>query len=76
MTDLNLILRILSAPGTELVLPVIAPRPVLDAGNRLGVLAPVGRDPIAARRRDMEGLFVVVGSASTPGVPANFALRG
>jgi len=36
MTDLNLILRILSAPGTELVLPVIAPRPVLDAGNRLG----------------------------------------
>jgi hypothetical protein len=36
MTDLNLILRILSAPGTELVLPVIAPRPVLDAGNRQG----------------------------------------
>ena len=34
--DLNWILRILSAPGAELVLPVVAPRPVLNAGNKLG----------------------------------------
>lgn len=31
--DLSWTLRILSAPGAEFVLPVIAPRPVLDAGN-------------------------------------------
>lgn len=36
--DLNWILRILSAPGTELVLPVVAPQPVCNAGNRLGSL--------------------------------------
>jgi pimeloyl-ACP methyl ester carboxylesterase len=29
-------LRILSAPGAELVLPVVAPRPVLNVGNKLG----------------------------------------
>ncbi len=34
--DLNWILRILSAPGAELVLPVIAPRPVLSVGKKLG----------------------------------------
>jgi pimeloyl-ACP methyl ester carboxylesterase len=34
--DLNWILRILSAPGAELVLPVVAPRPVLNVGNKLG----------------------------------------
>ena len=34
--DLSWILRILSAPGTELVLPVVAPRPVLNIGNKLG----------------------------------------
>jgi pimeloyl-ACP methyl ester carboxylesterase len=34
--DLNWILRILSAPGTELVLPVVAPQPVLNIGNKLG----------------------------------------
>jgi pimeloyl-ACP methyl ester carboxylesterase len=34
--DLNRILRVLSAPGTELVLPVVAPRPVLNVGNKLG----------------------------------------
>jgi pimeloyl-ACP methyl ester carboxylesterase len=33
--DLNWVLRILSAPGTELVLPVIAPQPVLNIGNKL-----------------------------------------
>jgi pimeloyl-ACP methyl ester carboxylesterase len=34
--DLNWILRILSAPGAELLLPVVAPRPVLNIGNKLG----------------------------------------
>ena len=34
--DLSLILRMLSAPGVELVLPVVAPRPVLNVGNTLG----------------------------------------
>jgi len=34
--DLSWILRILSAPGVELVLPVVAPRPVLSVGNKLG----------------------------------------
>src|ERR1700684_3380567 len=34
--DLNWILRILSAPGAEFVLPVVAPQPVLNLGNRLG----------------------------------------
>jgi hypothetical protein len=34
--DLSWILRILSAPGTELVLPVVGPRPVLNVGNKLG----------------------------------------
>jgi len=34
--DLNWLLRILSAPGVELVLPVVAPQPVLKLGNKLG----------------------------------------
>jgi pimeloyl-ACP methyl ester carboxylesterase len=34
--DLSWILRMLSAPGVELVLPVVAPRPVLNVGNTLG----------------------------------------
>ena len=34
--DLSWILRILSAPGAELVLPVVAPRPVVNIGNTLG----------------------------------------
>ena len=34
--DLNWILRILSAPGAELVLPVVAPQPVLNLGNKMG----------------------------------------
>ena len=33
--DVGLILRLLSAPGAELVLPVIAPQPVLILGNKL-----------------------------------------
>jgi pimeloyl-ACP methyl ester carboxylesterase len=34
--DLSPMLRILSAPGAELVLPVVAPQPVLRLGNKLG----------------------------------------
>jgi pimeloyl-ACP methyl ester carboxylesterase len=34
--ELSWILRILSAPGAELVLPVVAPRTVLNAGNKVG----------------------------------------
>lgn len=33
--DVGWILRLLSAPGAELVLPVIAPKPVLTAGNKV-----------------------------------------
>ena len=34
--DLSCMLRLLSAPGAELVLPVVAPQPVLNVGNKLG----------------------------------------
>jgi len=34
--DVGLTLRLLSAPGAELVLPIIAPQAVLNAGNKLG----------------------------------------
>lgn len=34
--DVGWILRLLSAPGAEFVLPVIAPAPVLKAGNKIG----------------------------------------
>jgi pimeloyl-ACP methyl ester carboxylesterase len=33
--DVNWTLRVLAAPGAEFVLPVIAPRPVLRAGNKI-----------------------------------------
>ncbi|HEX2401707.1 MAG TPA: alpha/beta fold hydrolase, partial [Mycobacterium sp.] len=33
--DVGWTLRLLSAPGAELILPVIAPRPVLTVGNKL-----------------------------------------
>lgn len=33
--DVNWTLRVLSAPGAEFVLPVIAPQPVLRAGNKI-----------------------------------------
>lgn len=34
--DLSPVLRMLSAPGAELVLPIVAPLPVLNLGNKLG----------------------------------------
>jgi pimeloyl-ACP methyl ester carboxylesterase len=46
--DVGLILRLLSAPGAELVLPIIAPKPVLTAGIRRGARscgAPTRRFP-------------------------------
>ena len=49
--DVGLILRLLSAPGVELIMPVIAPQPVLSAGNKLrswfssaGVRSPRGAE--------------------------------
>lgn len=33
--DVGLILRLLSAPGAEFVLPIVAPMPVLTAGNKV-----------------------------------------
>ena len=35
-SDVGWILRLLSAPGAEFVLPMIAPAPVLKAGNKVG----------------------------------------
>ncbi|WAC93878.1 alpha/beta fold hydrolase [Mycobacterium sp. Aquia_213] len=34
--DLSPLLRFLSAPGAELILPIVAPQPVLKLGNKLG----------------------------------------
>jgi pimeloyl-ACP methyl ester carboxylesterase len=49
--DLSWALRLLSAPGAELVLPVITPQPVLTAGNKIksllsaaGVQSPLGAE--------------------------------
>ncbi len=33
--DVGLLLRLLSAPGAEFVLPIVAPQPVLNVGNKL-----------------------------------------
>src|SRR5689334_20107813 len=44
--------------------------------EKAGVVAHVGRDPVAARGRDVDSLFLVVGSGDTPGVPAYVALGG
>jgi pimeloyl-ACP methyl ester carboxylesterase len=35
-SDVGFILRLLSAPGAEFLLPIIAPSPVLKAGNKIG----------------------------------------
>ena len=49
--ELSWPLRMLSAPGAELLLPVVAPQPVLDVGNRIrslinaaGVHSPAGAE--------------------------------
>jgi pimeloyl-ACP methyl ester carboxylesterase len=53
--DVGWILRLLSAPGAEFVLPIIAPKPVLDVGNKLrswlraaGIQSPRGAELWAA----------------------------
>ncbi len=50
-SDVGLTLRLLSAPGAELIMPIIAPQKVLTAGNRLrswlhrfGISAPRGEE--------------------------------
>ena len=50
-SDVGFILRLLSAPGAEFVLPVIAPSPVLKVGNKIGSwFTSAGmRNPRAAR---------------------------
>ena len=75
--DLSWILRMLSAPGVELVLPVVAPRPVLNVGNTLGSwLTSAGIHSPSDSRRDMERLLVAVGRPDPAGVPAHAALGG
>ncbi|MDT5366408.1 MAG: hypothetical protein QOC62_839 [Mycobacterium sp.] len=74
--DLSWILRILSAPAVELVLPVVAPRPVLSVGNKLGSWLNVGRDPLASGGRDVEGLLIAVRRPDAAGVPAHAAFGG
>ena len=63
--DVGWTLRLLSAPGAELILPVIAPRPVLTAGNKLRELVFLGRDSVSPRRRDVERLLVICRLADT-----------
>ena len=58
--DVGWTLRLLSAPGAELILPVIAPRPVLTAGNKLRSWLSGGRDSIAPRCGDVERLLIAV----------------
>ena len=60
--DVGLILRLLSAPGAELVLPIIAPKPVLTVGNKLRSWLRARRHSIAARCGVVERLLVAVGS--------------
>src|SRR4029077_3019451 len=48
----------------------------VERRQQAGVVAHVGGHPVAERRRDMERLFLVVGSADTAGVPAYVALGG
>ena len=74
--DLSWILRILSAPGAELVLPVVAPRPVLNVGNKLGSWLTSAGIHSPRDGGDMERLLVAVGRPDPAGVPAHVALGG
>ena len=58
--DVGWILRLLSAPGAELVMPVIAPKFVLRAGDSVKSWLSSMGSAFAARRRDMELVFVVL----------------
>jgi pimeloyl-ACP methyl ester carboxylesterase len=73
--DLNWILRILSAPGSELVLPVVAPRPVLNIGNKLGSwLTSAGIQ--SPRAGEMWNAYSRSPSTPTPTPPAGSARSG
>ena len=73
--DLNWILRILAAPGAEFVLPVVAPQPVLNLGNKLGSwLTSAGIQ--SPRAGEMWSAYFAVGSADSPGLPAHVAFGG
>ena len=74
--DVGWTLRLLSAPGAELILPVIAPRPVLTAGNKLRSWFSCGRDSITPRRGDVERLLIAVRFGDATGFPADVALGG
>ena len=74
--DLSWILRMLSAPGVELVLPVVAPAAGVEPRRQAGIVAHVGRNPLAAGRRDMERLLVSVGRPDAAGIPAHAAVGG
>ena len=74
--DLSWILRMLSAPGVELVLPVVAPRPVVNVGNKLGSWLTSAGIHSPRPTRDMERLLVAVGRPDPAGVPAHAALGG
>lgn len=74
--EVGLILRLLATPGAELIMPVIAPSPVLRTGNSvrswlssLGLRSPRGR-------RDLERLFVLLRPADPRRVPAHASVGG
>ncbi len=74
--DLNWILRILSAPGAELVLPVVAPQPVLNLGNKLGSwLTSAGIQ--SPRAGEMWSAYCSLSDRpDSPGIPTYVALGG
>ena len=74
--DVGWTLRLLSAPGAELILPVIAPRPVLTAGNKLrswfgaaGIQSPRGAEMWSAYSSLSD-------SRDAPRIPADVAIGG
>ena len=73
-TDVGLILRLLSAPGAEFVLPVIAPTPVLKVGNKIGSWFTSAGMQNPRGERDLAGLLVVLGSPDPRRLPAYAAV--
>ena len=73
--DVGLVLRLLSAPGAELVLPVIAPQPVLTVGNKLRTWFSSAGITVSPWRRGVERLLLTCRLADTQRFPADPALR-
>ncbi len=73
--DLSWMLRLLSAPGAELLLPGRASAGA-ERRQQAGVVAHVGRNPLATRRGDVERLLVAVRRPDTAGVPSDVAFGG